>query len=106
MFQHGSTSDDYLLAHTLAMIAVAKGDASALWIGSASLDRYLQSIGKPQIYGTQFKRDSDANATQQPYDRDLIQNALRRQLGVPSLAAQQEQLQYWTEQFKSANEKN
>ena len=102
IFQHGSTSDDYLLAHTLAMIAVAKGDESASWIGTASLDRYLQSLGTPQIYGTQFSRDSDGTATQQPYNRDLIADALRRQLGVPSLAAQQEQLQYWTEQFKSA----
>ncbi len=41
--------DDYLLAHTLAMIAVAKGDEGSLWIGTATLDRYLQSVGKPQI---------------------------------------------------------
>ena len=54
VFQHGDNPDDYLLAHTLAMIAVAKGDPSALWIGTATLDRYLQSIHQPQIYGTQF----------------------------------------------------
>jgi hypothetical protein len=27
--------------HTLAMVAVAKGDPSALWIATATLDRYL-----------------------------------------------------------------
>jgi hypothetical protein len=106
IFQHGSTPDDFLLAHTLAMIAVAKGDESALWIGSATLDRYLQHIGQPQIYGTQFKLDPDDPATQEPYDRDLIDDALRRRLGVPSLAAQQEQLRHWTEQFKPAAAKS
>jgi len=106
IFQHGSTPDDYLLAHTLAMIAVAKGDESALWIGTATLDRYLQSIGKPQIYGTQFKANADASATQEPYNRDLIGDTLRRQLGVPSVAAQQDQIEYFTEQFKSAAAKS
>jgi hypothetical protein len=106
IFQHGGTSDDYLLAHTLAMVAVTKGDESASWIGAASLDRYLQSIEQPQIYGTQFGRDSEGTTTQQPYNRDLIADALRHQLGVPSLATQQEQLQYWTEQFKSAAAKS
>jgi hypothetical protein len=106
IFQHGGTPDDYLLAHTLAMIAVARGDESALWIGTATLDRYLQHIGKPQVYGTQYKANSDGTATQEPYNRDLIADLLRRQLGVPSLAAQQEQLQYWTEQFKSAAAKS
>ena len=78
IFQHGSSADDYLLAHTLAMIAVARGDESASWIASATLDRYLQSIGKSQIYGTQFKADANDEATQEPYNRDLIVDALRR----------------------------
>jgi hypothetical protein len=100
IFQHGSTSDDYLLAHTLAMIAVAKGDESSLWIGSATLDRYLQSAGKPQIYGTQFK--SGKGASQEPFDRSLISDSLRAELGVPSLAKQLEQQKYWMEQFKTS----
>ncbi len=54
LFQHGSTPNDYLLAHTLAMIAVKKGRGSALWIATATLDRYLHSMHQPQIYGTQF----------------------------------------------------
>jgi hypothetical protein len=100
IFQHGSTPDDYLLAHTLAMIAVAKGDDSALWIGTATLDRYLQSVGKPQIYGTQFKSTKDA--TQEPFNRNLISDSLRHELGVPSLAAQLEQQKHWAEQYKAA----
>jgi hypothetical protein len=100
IFQHGSTSDDYLLAHTLAMIAVAKGDEGSLWIGTATLDRYLQSVGKPQIYGTQFKGNKDAS--QDPFNRSLISDALRRELGVPSLSKQLEQQRQWMEQYRSA----
>ena len=59
IFQHGGTPDDYLLAHTLAMVAVARGRSTAIWIAAATLDRYLQNIKQPQIYGTQFKWDND-----------------------------------------------
>src|SRR5258708_7057755 len=38
VFQHGERSDDYLLAHTLALAAVAKGDHDAVWIAAATLD--------------------------------------------------------------------
>jgi len=89
IFQHGNTSDDYLLAHTLATIAVAKGNAEALWLGSATLDRYLSSIGQPQIYGTQFKRDGDGPITQGAFNSALIADSLRRRLGVPALAEQE-----------------
>jgi hypothetical protein len=100
VFQHGNTPDDYLMAHSLASIAVARGDASATWIMTATLDRYLQSIGKPQIYGTQFKATADA--TQEPFDRALISDAMRRELAVPSLAAQVEQQRDFAKQFHSA----
>jgi hypothetical protein len=90
VFQHGSTPDDYLLAHTLALIALAQGDASAAWIAGATLDRYLQSTGKPQIYGTQF---AEGSSSQEPYDRKLISDPLRRQLRVPTVADQQNEFQ-------------
>ena len=92
VFQHGDGPDDYLLAHTLATIAVGKGDNGAVWIASATLDRYLQSIQRPQIYGTQFVGNSGSPQTQEPFNRDLISDSLRAELGVPSLANQQEQL--------------
>jgi hypothetical protein len=91
VFQHGDKPDDYLLAHTLAMIAVAKGDEGALWIATATLDRYLQSINRPQIYGTQFKNAPQDKITQEPYDESLIPDLIREELGVPDLAAQREQ---------------
>jgi hypothetical protein len=91
VFQHGSTPDDYLLAHTLAMVAVSRGNSAALWIGTATLDRYLQSIQQPQIYGTQYVTRGNEPTTQEPYNRTLISDALRRKLGVPPQAAQEEQ---------------
>jgi hypothetical protein len=54
IFQHGDSPDDYLLAHMLAMAAVTKGDGRGRWIAVAMLDRYLQSIGQPQVFGTQY----------------------------------------------------
>ena len=91
VFQHGDSPDDYLLAHTLSMVAVARGKSSAIWIATATLDRYLNSIHQPQIYGTQFYTRPNEPTTQEPYNRGLISDALRRQLSVPSQAAQEEQ---------------
>ncbi len=82
------------------MIAVARGNAGAPWIATATLDRYLKAIKQPQIYGTQFNKSKDTPWTQEPYDRTLISDELRRQLGVPSEAAQQKQL----EAYKSADQ--
>jgi hypothetical protein len=88
VFQHGNKPEDYLLAHTLATVATSRGDMLGLWISAATLDRYLHSIEKPQIFGTQFLEEGNT-VTQAPFDRELIPDALRRQLGVPALAEQQ-----------------
>lgn len=67
VFQHGSEPGDYLKAHALAVIAAARGKPSAAWIAAATLDRYLQSIGQPQVYGTQFQtRDGTRRARHSP----------------------------------------
>jgi hypothetical protein len=95
LFQHGSTPEDYLLAHTLAMIAMGKGYGNALWIATATLDRYLQSVHQEQIYGTQFVTPPNQPNTQGAYNRKLISDALRRRLGVPIQSAQEEQLKQY-----------
>lgn len=95
VFQHGAQSDDFLKAHLLAMVAVARGRPDALWIASASLDRYLQKIGKPQVLGTQFTMPADAPANQEPYNRELISDAMRGALKVPTLAEQEKQRQQY-----------
>jgi len=95
VFQHGDAPDDYLLAHTLALAAMSKGDADAAWIAAATLDRYLQSIHQSQIYGTQFLTPTGKPVTQDPFNRTLIPDSLRSVLGVASLAAQKDQLAAW-----------
>ncbi|HMJ92700.1 MAG TPA: hypothetical protein VK472_01235 [Allosphingosinicella sp.] len=88
VFQHGNSSNDYLLAHVLASVAIARGHGAATWISAATLDRYLQNIGQKQVMGTQFMT-RDGGTTQDPYDRALISDTLRAALGVPGQADQE-----------------
>lgn len=91
IFQHGHKPDDYLKAHLLALVAVARGRQDALWIASASLDRYLLSIGQSQVLGTQSSAGSGEAA--EPYNRMSIPDALRSALQVPTLPEQEAQRQ-------------
>jgi len=99
VFQHGDEAEDCLKAHALAVIAAARGEAKAAWIAAATLDRYLQRIGQPQIYGTQFLHAPGQKWTQEPYRRDLLSDAVRRASGVPPLAAQDDQRKNWERQL-------
>lgn len=92
IFQHGDQPDDYLLAHALAVNALALGRPDGVWIAAASLDRYVQSIGRSQIYGTQFQTPLNGGATTQGlFDRELLPDAVRRDSGVPALSDQDRQ---------------
>jgi len=113
IFQHSDEANDYLLAHILAVEAVVKGDASSKWISAATLDRYLQAIGKSQVFGTQYSDKSylyvlqhkddpnlqnrpevnEKGKTQEPYERDLVPDSLRNDFCVPDLAQQRVNLQ-------------
>lgn len=99
IFQHGDGPEDYLLAHTLAVVAAARGRSDAAWIAAATLDRYLMGIGRPQVYGTQFS--NRGSWTQDPYDRTLVSDALRAALGVPAQAQQAEQLRQMEERRRA-----
>ncbi len=97
IFQHGDDPDDFLLAHVLAIAAVAKGDAGSQWIAAATLDRYLQKIQHPQIFGTQYFQQPPKPWTQEPYNRVLVPDALRAIFGVPIQAEQQKKLEQMNE---------
>jgi hypothetical protein len=88
IYQHGHDPEDYLLAHVLAMVAVQKGDSKSLWISAATLDRYLQTIGQPQVFGTQYNNHDDSPYTQAPYNRDLVTDQLRALFCVPDTEQQ------------------
>ncbi|WP_294046113.1 hypothetical protein [Sphingomonas sp.] len=102
VYQHGEAPDDFLLAHALAMVAIARGRADADWLASATLDRYLQRIGQKQVFGTQFQMPPAQPATQEPYDRSLVSDALRRALSVPDLAEQAKQRERWDAEYRAA----
>jgi len=112
IFQHGQKSDDYLFAHILATEAVALGYSRAKWISAATLDRYLQTIGQKQVFGTQyvgenyayylehqhdadviekFKKISDQQ-TLEPYNSQMVPDAIRTDFCVPLLATQQQHI--------------
>jgi hypothetical protein len=105
VFQHGSTPGDYLLAHTLAVIAAARGRKDATWIAAATLDRYLMNIGQKQIYGTQFVSHNGGAMSQEPYDRTLVSDALRADLGVPPMKEQVQRMKEIEAQLGGAKTK-
>lgn len=92
LFQHGDTADDYLLAHALAIAATARGHPRAAWIAAATLDRFLQTTGRPQVYGTQYGRGPDGATTLEPYDRALVPDGVRQAAGVPPIPEQERRL--------------
>jgi hypothetical protein len=87
VFQHGNTPEHFLLAHTFALAALTKGDATASWLAAATLDRYLHVVGTPQIYGTQFEAGT---LSQQPFTPAVITDSLRLVLRVPPVAQQRQ----------------
>jgi len=91
IFQHGSTPDDYLLAHALAMVAASRGDKVGRWIAAATLDRYLQSIKQPQVFGTQLVPDAKGQMWQGEYSHELLSNSVRAAMCVVSYEKQVEQ---------------
>ncbi|HET9811965.1 MAG TPA: hypothetical protein VFP53_09785 [Sphingomicrobium sp.] len=87
VFQHGSEASDYLLAHVLALAAMARGRPDAGWIAAATLDRYLHHEGSKQVLGTQYE-GKNCRWTMEPYDRGLVPDSVRQALGVPPIAKQ------------------
>jgi len=86
IFQHGDAPEDYLLAHILATAAITKGDLGSRWIAAATLDRYLQFIKQKQVFGTQYMQSGSDPFTQEPFDRKLLNDDLRRAFCVKARA--------------------
>jgi tetratricopeptide (TPR) repeat protein len=89
IFQHGESPEDFRTAHELALKAVELDpfDRTAKWLAAASKDRELMNLGRPQRYGTQFKK-VDGRWTL--YSVDLsVTDAERAKWNVPPLAAAQ-----------------
>ena len=103
LFQHGESADDYLLAHILAVDAVIKGDDKSKFLAAATLDRYLQFINKPQVFGTQYAPLTPVQPgnigvfkgrtwTHMPFDEQVLTDAVRHDYCVPDLEQQKKNL--------------
>ncbi|HEY4563337.1 MAG TPA: hypothetical protein VIJ36_10180 [Thermoanaerobaculia bacterium] len=58
ILQHSDKTEDYAQAHQWCLKAVELDPESsdARWLAAATQDRWLMNQGKPQLYGTQFKK--------------------------------------------------
>jgi hypothetical protein len=94
ILQHAHEPEDYLLAHELCIVAVAKGDATAMWLCAATEDRFLMNIGRPQRFATQYKADR-GEPMHLYVVGDGVTDALRAEFKAPPLeAAKQREAQY------------
>ncbi len=84
ILQHGDSPGHYLQSHVLATAAGFEGHRSGKWLAAASLDRFLQKIDRKQVFGTQYFKSGDT-WTMEPYDTELLPDAVRAAYGVPSL---------------------
>jgi hypothetical protein len=90
LFQHGQKPEDYLLAHVLAMGASVRGNVDARWLFAATLDRFLNSISRPQIFGTQFEFDPTvlhSEITPNKQDANLLSDTVRAGMCIVPLAS-------------------
>jgi hypothetical protein len=99
IFQHSSTADDYLLAHVLSVVAIAMANKdddwlmNARWLSAATLDRYLQSIKRKQVFGTQYSKNDKQVWIYDEYDDALLTDAIRKALDVPDKDQQKKDLE-------------
>ena len=86
VLQHGGEPTDYLLAHELCVVAIAKGYAGAKWLAAASEDRFLGSVGRSQRFGTQYNSSGPNAPFRLAPIEEGVTDALRREFDAPTLA--------------------
>ena len=86
ILQHGDAPEDFLLAHELCILAIASGDASALWLCAASEDRFLGRIERKQRFATQYRNDGPATPMRLTPVDDGVTDAMRASFHCPTLA--------------------
>jgi hypothetical protein len=86
VLQHASTPEDYLLAHELCVVALAKGENSARWLAAATEDRFLMNLKRPQRFGTQYFSSGPDQPMRLHAVSPGVTDGLRQELGVPTLA--------------------
>lgn len=92
IFHHGEDSVAYGMAVKLMKKSLELDSTRNKWYLAAITDRYLLSINKPQIYGTQYKRLANKIMVKEEMDSTKITDAERIEYGVETLAEQREKL--------------
>ena len=94
IFQHGKDSTDYLKALNFMKKSIELDSTINKWLFAAITDRYLLSVGKPQIYGTQFQKFGiDSPWELGKIDTTKISDKERIELGIGTLAEQRKKVE-------------
>jgi hypothetical protein len=88
VLQHSSGTADFEQAHQWCLkgLELDPDLPAARWLAAATEDRYLMNQGKPQLYGTQFKKDKDGPWYLYQVDPSITDEE-RAKWDVPSLAS-------------------
>lgn len=87
VYQHGHSPSHYLLAHILATAAAFQGHEPAIKLSASTLDRYLGTVGQPQVFGMQLhKMPWEGDFSPEPFDREIVPDFVRQIYNVPSLS--------------------
>lgn len=85
VFQHGSTWEDYSIAHELAICSLLLGNLEWANLAAVTYDRMLLSAGYRQRFGTQYSNLGNIPLTIEPIDTTAINDAERKALNCPTL---------------------
>lgn len=92
IFHHGEDSVSYGMALKLMKKSIELDSTRNKWFLAVITDRYLLSINKPQIYGTQYKRLENGIVMREKMDSTKITDAERIEFGVETLGEQREKI--------------
>lgn len=80
----GETTEQLLAAHVLAMIAAKKGHKEGRQLSAMTLDRWLLSMERAQLFGTQRTED-EQQSVKEPWEK-RFPDSVREDYGLEALA--------------------
>lgn len=92
IFHHGEDSIAYGMAVKLMRKSIELDSTRNKWFLAAITDRFLLSINKPQIYGTQYIKLKDQSIVLSEIDTTKVTDAERIEYGVETLVQQREKI--------------
>jgi len=106
IMQHGNDARDFMLAHIFAMAAAQNGHKRAIALSALSFDRLMQSVGQPQVFGSQsFSEGNEPYTLREPMALDLIPDSIRKEFNVQTISEAKEWLHQLNAQRKTKEAK-